>query len=148
MEDDESAVRAQRAVTVSVAGLACCQSRDYLEPMGSFLGRYNPFRALLDLRRYLGTRKKYEILILFGSLMLCILIVGAFAAGSTVQREWRRPTIIYVQSWRADRSNAEIVAQQKIDGEKKRIEDAKQKKEDDERKAAFKRLNDKLSPWL
>ena len=135
-------------MTVSVAGLACCQSRDYLEPMGSFLGRYNPFRALLDLRRYLGTRKKYEILILFGSLMLCILIVGAFAAGSTVQREWRRPTIIYVQSWRADRSNAEIVAQQKIDGEKKRIEDAKQKKEDDERKAAFKRLNDKLSPWL
>jgi len=135
-------------MTVTGAGLACSPSRAYLEFMGSFLGRYNPFRALLDLRRYLGTRKKYEILILFGSLMLCILIVGAFAAGSTVQREWRRPTIIYVQSWRADRSNAEIVAQQKIDGDKKKIEDAKQKKEDDERKAAFKRLNDKLSPWL
>ena len=83
-------------MTVTGAGLACSPSRAYLGPMGSFLGRYNPFRALLDLRRYLGTRKKYEILILFGSLMLCILIVGGFAAGSTVQREWRRPTIIYV----------------------------------------------------
>ena len=135
-------------MTVTGAGLACSPSRAYLALMGSFLGRFNPFRALLDLRRYLGTRKKYEILFLFGSLMACIVIVGGFAAGSTVQREWRRPTIIYVQSWRADRSDAEIVAQQKIDGDKKRIQDAKQKKEDDERKAAFKRLNDKLSPWL
>jgi hypothetical protein len=127
-------------MTVTGAGLACSPSRAYLGPMGSFLGRYNPFRALLDLRRYLGTRKKYEI--------LCILIVGGFAAGSTVQREWRRPTIIYVQSWRADRTDAEIVAQQKIDGEKKKIQDAKEKKFEDEKKAAFKRLNDKLSPWL
>ncbi|WP_296612016.1 hypothetical protein [Sphingomonas sp.] len=135
-------------MTVTGAGLACSPSRAYLGSMGNFLGRFNPFRALLDLRRYLGTRKKYEILFLFGSLMACIVIVGGFAAGSTVQREWQRPTIIYVQSWRADRTDAEIIAQQKIDGEKKRIEDAKQKKEDDERKAAFKRLNDKLSPWL
>ena len=116
--------------------------------MGSFLGRFNPFRALLDLRRYLGTRKKYEILFLFGSLMACIVIVGGFAAGSTVQREWQRPTIIYVQSWRADRTDAEIIAQQKIDQAKKDALAAKQKKLDDENKAAFKRLNDKLSPWL
>ena len=135
-------------MTVTGAGLACSPSRAYLGSMGNFLGRFNPFRALLDLRRYLGTRKKYEILFLFGSLMACIVIVGGFAAGSTVQREWQRPTIIYVQSWRADRTDAEIIAQQKIDGEKKRVADAQQKKEDDERKAAFKRLNDKLSPWL
>jgi hypothetical protein len=135
-------------VTVTGAGLACSPSRAYLGGMGSFLGRFNPFRALLDLRRYLGTRRKHEILILFGSLMLYILIVAGFAAGSTVQREWQRPTIIYVQSWRADRTDAEIIAQQKIDQAKKDALAAKQKKLDDENKAAFKRLNDKLSPWL
>ena len=134
-------------MTVTVAGLACCRSRDYLWPMGSFLGRYNPFRALLDLRRYLGTRKKYEILILFGSLMLCILIVGGFAAGSTVQREWRRPTIIYVQSWRADRTDAEIVAQQKIDMEKKKIQDAKEAEFEAKKRAEFKRASDALRKW-
>jgi hypothetical protein len=135
-------------MTVTVAGLACCRSRAYLWPMGSFLGRYNPFRALLDLRRYLGTRKKHEIIVMFASLMACILIVAGFAAGSRVEPVWKRPTIIYVESWRADRTDAEIVAQQKVDGEKKKIEDAKEKKFEDEKKAAFKRLNDKLSPWL
>ncbi|MBW8911536.1 MAG: hypothetical protein JF564_06555, partial [Sphingomonas sp.] len=135
-------------MTVTGAGLACWPSRAYLGPMGNFLGRFNPFRAFLDLRRYLGTRQKYEVLFLFASLMVCIVIVGGFAAGSRVERQWQRPTIIYVQSWRADRTNAEIVAQQKIDGEKKRIQDAKEKKFEDEKKAAFKRLNDKLSPWL
>jgi len=135
-------------MTVTGAGLACSPSRAYLGAMGSFLGRFNPFRALLDLRRYLGTRQRYEIFFLFGSLMACILIVAGFAAGSTVDREWRRPTIIYVQSWRADRTDAEIIAQQKIDQVKKDALAAKQKKLDDENKAAFKRLNDKLSPWL
>jgi hypothetical protein len=135
-------------MTVTVAGLACCRSRDYLWPMGSFLGRYNPFRALLDLRRYLGTRKKQEIIVMFGSLMACILIVAGFAAGLRVEPVWKRPTIIYVESWRADRTDAQIVAQQKVDEEKKKIQDAKEKKFEDEKKAAFKRLNDKLSPWL
>ena len=135
-------------MTVSGAGLACSPSRAYLWPMGSFLGRFNPFRALLDLRRFLGTRQKYEIVFLFGSLMACILIVAFFAAGSRVEKQWQRPTIIYVQSWRADRTDAQIIAQQKIDQAKKDELDAKQKKLEDENKAAFKRLNDKLSPWL
>lgn len=135
-------------MTVSGAGLACSPSRAYLVAMGNFLGRFNPFRAVLDLRRYLGSRRKHEILVLFGSLMLCILIVAGFAAGSSVGPVWKRPTIIYVQSWRADRTDAEIIAQQKVDEEKKKIQDAKEKKFEDEKKAAFKRLNDKLSPWL
>ena len=135
-------------MTVSGAGLACSPSRAYLGDMGSFLGRFNPFRALLDLRRYLGTRQKHEVLFMFGSLMVCILIVAAFVADSKVERPWQRPTIIYVESWRADRTDAQIVAQQKVDAAKKKALDDKQKKLDDENKAAFKRLNDKLSPWL
>jgi hypothetical protein len=135
-------------MTVSGAGLACSPSRAYLWPMGSFLGRFNPFRALLDLRRYLGSRQKHEILFMFASLMVCIVIVAGFVADSRVERPWQRPTIIYVQSWRADRTDAEIIAQQKIDEAKKKIQDAKEKKFEDEKRAAFKRLNDKLSPWL
>lgn len=135
-------------MTVSGAGLACSPSRAYLGFMGSFLGRFNPFRALLDLRRYLGTRQKHEVLFMFGSLMVCILVVAAFVADSRVEPPWQRPTIIYVESWRADRTDAQIVAQQKVDAAKKKVLDAKQKKLDDDNKAAFKRLNDKLSPWL
>jgi hypothetical protein len=112
-----------------------------------FLGRFNPFRALGDLRQYLAARQRHEIIFLFVALALAILIITGFAIGTRVERPYRPPDIIYVQSWRADRSDADIVAQQKIDAEQKKIQDAKEAKFEAEKRAAFKRANDALKRW-
>ena len=91
-----------------------------------FLSRINPFRAVMDLRRFLASRGKHEIIFLFAAFVICTLIVGGFVIGSHVPKPYKPPEIIYVQSWRADRTDAEIIAQQKIDAEKKKIQDAKE----------------------
>lgn len=139
-----------------VAGLAWRSPRAYLRPMATqslgplwnYLTRFNPFRALRDLRRFLYTRQTHEIWFMFASAAMCILIVSAFVADSSFEKPYVPPEIIYVKSWRADRTDAEIIAQQKIDQAIKERDDAKRKKLEDANKAAFKRLNDKLSPWL
>jgi len=137
------------------AGLACRPPRAYLRPMASislgpvwnYFSRLNPVRALRDLRGFLHTRQKHEIWFMFASAVMCVLIVAAFVADSHVEKPYVPPEIIYVQNWRADRTLAEIEAQQKIDEAKKRADDAKLKKLQDEKRAEFKRANDAWG-WL
>ncbi|THD36182.1 MAG: hypothetical protein E7773_09695 [Sphingomonas sp.] len=109
--------------------------------------RFNPLRAFGDLRRFLASRGRHEIIFLFAALILCTLILGGFAIASNVEKPYRPPDIIYVQSWRADRTDAEIVAQQKIDMEKKKIQDAKEAQFEAEKRAEFKRASDALKKW-
>ncbi|QDZ06250.1 hypothetical protein FPZ24_01135 [Sphingomonas panacisoli] len=110
----------------------------------SVLARYNPLRAFGDLRRFLASRGKHEIIFLFASFFICGLIVAGFAISSNVEKPYVPPTIIYVESWRADRTDAEIIAQQKIDLEKKKIQDAKEAEFEAKKRASFKRLDDQL----
>ena len=116
-------------------------------PVMSVLRRYNPFRALLDLRRFLASRGKHEIIFLFAAFVICTLIVVGFVLGSHVEKIYKPPEIIYVQSWRADRTDAEIVAQQKIDMAQKKIDDEKEAKFEAEKRASFKRASDQLKKW-
>ena len=125
------------------AGLASNRPRAYLGGM-SVLRRFNPFRAFGDLRRYLASRQRHEIIFLFVSLAAVVLILSVFVAGARVEKPYKPPDIIYVQSWRADRSDADIIAQQKIDAAKKKIDDAKEAKFEAEKRAAFKRASDTL----
>lgn len=113
----------------------------------SVLRRYNPFRALLDLRRFLASRGRHEIIFLFAAFFICGLIVVGFVLGSHVEKIYKPPEIIYVQSWRADRTDAEIIAQQKIDLEKKKIQDAKEAEFEAQKRAEFKRASDALKKW-
>jgi hypothetical protein len=112
-----------------------------------FLNRINPFRAVMDLRRFLATRGKHELIFLFAAFVICTLIVSGFVIGSHVPKPYKPPEIIYVQSWRADRTDAEIIAQQKIDLEKKKIQDAKEAKFEAEKRASFKRLSDQMKKF-
>ena len=138
------------------AGLAWCPPRDYLGGMASqtfgplwgYLGRFNPFRAFKDLRRFLVTRQKHELWFMLASAACCVIIVTGFIVDSNVEKPYQPPTIIYVKSWRADRTLADIIAQAKIDEAKRKADEAKLKKLQDANRAAFKRLNDRLSPWL
>lgn len=113
----------------------------------SVLRRYNPFRALFDLRRYLGSRGRHEILFLIAALIICAGVVVGFAVSSNVDKPYVPPTIIYVESWRTDRTDAEIIAQQKIDMEKKKIQDAKEAAFEAKKRASFKRLDDQLKRY-
>jgi len=113
----------------------------------SVLARFNPVRAFGDLRRFLASRGRHEIIFLFAAFFICGLIVTGFAVASKVDKPYVPPTIIYVQSWRADRTDAEIIAQQKIDMAKKKIDDAKEAEFEAKKRAEFKRASDALRKW-
>jgi hypothetical protein len=112
----------------------------------SFLSRFSPVRAFLDLRRFLASRPPYEL----GFLALAMLVTGffvyAFAHDSAVPKEYK-PDIIYVEQWPLSRTDAEVRAQQKIDGAEKTRRLAEQKKREDEMRASFKRLDDRLKRY-
>jgi hypothetical protein len=110
----------------------------------SVFARFNPFRAFGDLRRFLASRARHEIIFLFAAFFICGFVVIGFAISSNVDKPYKPPEIIYVQSWRADRTDAEIIAQQKIDMEKQKIQDAKEAEFEAKKRASFKRLDDQL----
>lgn len=110
----------------------------------NFFARMSPLRAYRDLRRFLLTRKPYELWFLAASIAITSFLLFAFARDSHVEKVYR-PEIIYVQQWKLDRTDAEIVAQQKIDQAERDAREAKVKRAQAERQAAFKRLDDKLS---
>ncbi len=116
--------------------------------MLKYLERFNLVSAGRDFWTFLRTRRPYEFGFMAASILACVVIVAAFVADSNVKRPWVKPDIIYVQNWRADRSDADILAQRKIDEAKKKQREAEEKKFEDEKKASFKRLNDRIGWWL
>ncbi len=85
----------------------------------SFLRTISPVHAYRDLRRYLASRKIHELVFLVLAILVTWTIMFALANNSEVQKEYR-PNIVYVEQWSANRTDAEIIAQQKIDGPKER----------------------------
>lgn len=75
----------------------------------------SPRRALADLRAFFANRSRHQLLA--GGLALflpALILIGFYVDGQTNLAPPRRQ-LIFVDSWSADRSDAEIVAQQKID---------------------------------
>ena len=112
----------------------------------NFLRFFTPMRAYRDLRQFLSLRRPHEIVFMTLSIALTWLIIFYMIHDSKIVREYR-PNIIYVQQWSANRTDAEIVAQQKIDGVEQTKEEEAQKKREAETQAEFKRLNDRLKKW-
>ena len=110
----------------------------------NFLRTISPIRAYRDLRQFLATRKTYELVFLVLSIIVTWTIMFAIANNSEVKREYR-PNIVYFQQWKLDRTDAEIVAQQKIDKPIRDAEVAAQKAREEKLRAGFKRLDDKLN---
>ncbi|RZM06209.1 MAG: hypothetical protein EOP67_75325, partial [Sphingomonas sp.] len=103
----------------------------------NFFTRMSPLRAYRDLRLFLATRERYE----FGFLALSLFITGfliyGFFRDSDVPREYRR-NIVYVEQWPADRTDAQIRAQQAIDAPIKAKAIADQKAAREAQQAQFK----------
>ncbi|MDQ0839033.1 MULTISPECIES: hypothetical protein [Sphingomonas] len=108
-----------------------------------FFSRFSPIVAYRDLRLFFSQRRPYELIFLVAALGVTSFLIYAFMKDSYVEQEYR-PKIIYVEQWPADRTDAEIVAQQKIDAPIKAKALAEQKAREDETRASFKRLDDKL----
>jgi hypothetical protein len=111
--------------------------------MGLF-SRFSPLAAYRDLRFFLSNRQPHELWFLIAALGVTSGLVYAFARDSYAEPVYR-PKIIYVEQWSADRTDAEIIAQQKIDAPIKARALAEQKKREEETRASFKRLDDKMT---
>jgi hypothetical protein len=128
---------------VAVSGV--CQPRaatPILVPM-NFFRRISPIRAFADLYRFLRQRRRHEIVFLVLSFSLTWGMFTAFMIDTRIVRPYKRD-IVYVEQWRADRTDAEIIAQQKLDLPKEKAALAAQAKADAQRRLAFKHMNDQL----
>nr|WP_286207769.1 hypothetical protein [Hephaestia sp. MAHUQ-44] len=106
----------------------------------------SPLRAYRDLRLFLGQRHPHQVL--FGLLAIVVtgLILGGFYHDSHFEKPYKR-NIIYVEQWRADRSDAEILAQQKIDMKIKAKQIAEFEAAREKRRAQFERIDNQLTAW-
>jgi hypothetical protein len=111
--------------------------------MGLF-SRFSPITAYRDLRFFLSNRQPHELWFLIAALFVTSFLVYAFFKDSYVEPVYRRD-IVYVEQWSADRTDAEIIKQQKIDAPIKAKALAEQKKREDASRAAWKRMDDKMT---
>lgn len=112
----------------------------------SYFARFSPFHAIRDLRVFLRHRSRYELVFLVIAMVVTGVIVAGFVHDSHQARPYRRE-IIYVQQWPADRSDGQIIAQQKLDSVARAREKAELDKLQKARQAEFKKLDDKLKAW-
>lgn len=111
-----------------------------------FFARMNPLRAVRDLRLFLMQRQPHELWFLLAAIVLTTLLIAGFAHDSTEPRPYKRD-IVYVQQWRADRSDSEIRAQQAIDEPIKQKAIAEQRAREKALQAQFKKVDDRLNSW-
>jgi hypothetical protein len=88
-----------------------------------------------DIRAFVAQRQRHEILLGLLSITITATIVFVFLIDSRIKPAPPEP--LFVQSWPENRTDAEIIAQQKIDQAKKDRQAAK-------RQAEFQRLADRL----
>jgi len=110
----------------------------------SIVRHLSPIAAWRDLKAYLAKRKPHQFGFMGVAAALSYVIIVETLDVSHVPPPPYHRDIIYVQQWRADRSDAEIVAQQKIDSVAAARDKAELKRLEAERRAQFKRLDDQL----
>ena len=111
-----------------------------------FFSRFSPTGAYKDLRLFFENRGPIELAFLGVALAITLTLIWAFAHDSRAEVVYR-PDIIYVEQYGLNRTDAEIVAQQKIEQAERDKLAAARAKRDAERQASFKRLDDKLKRY-
>ena len=106
----------------------------------------SPRRAFFDLRDFLSRRRPHQFVFATAAVALTGLALLEIAHDSHYVPDYH-PNIIYVQQWRADRSEAAILAQQKVDKAADDKRDAAIKAAQDKQQAAYKRLDDGLKKY-
>ena len=111
-----------------------------------FFTRFNPLGAARDVRLYLHRRGPIELAFLSAALVGTSVIIGLFIIDTPPMPE-REQQIVYVQQWSADRSDAEIIAQQKKDKPEEDARRARFVEAQKKHQAELKKLDDKLKSW-
>ena len=111
-----------------------------------YFARFSPFRAIQDLRLFLSGRERHEVVFLFLSIVVTTLLIAGFVKDSHIEKPYKRD-IQYFSSWPADRSEAQIRADQIRDMALKTKTDATLEKRQADMKASFKRVDDKMTEW-
>jgi hypothetical protein len=109
----------------------------------NFFRRVSPIKAFSDLRAYLGRRRPHEMVFLALAFAITFGMFQLFMIDTRIVRPYTRD-IVYFQQWRADRTDAQIVAQQKLDLPKEKAARDAQAKADAQRRLAFKHMEDQL----
>lgn len=113
----------------------------------TFLSRFSPVRAYRDLRLFLSHRERHELVFLALAMVVTTVVISGFYYDSRIEKPYKRPEIIWVDSWPESRTDAEIKAKQAVDKVEQDRLRALLKQKQEERQAEFKRLNDKLERW-
>jgi hypothetical protein len=111
---------------------------DYLASMA--LPRPSRPSALwVDIKAVFGAKGPHRLLSA-GLAILMPLVAFALFYFSPVKAPYREPDIVYAQQWPANRSDADILAQQAIDAPKEQQARAEQKEHEESRKRALRTL--------
>ena len=97
--------------------------------MSGFFSNVSPRRAVLDLWRVLGAPSEFR----WPGLILAAALTGSIFSvmlGQEGRALPRPPKIIYINSWRADRSDAEIIAGNIAASRQAHAEEAEQARQD------------------
>ena len=94
--------------------------------------------SVRDLRTFLATRRRADYVIAGIAAAMTIFVIFGFWHDSRIPQYQQ---IIFVQNWRADRPDSEIIAEQKRD----RIA---RDKANAERRAVFQKMQKASSGWL
>ena len=103
----------------------------------------SPVAALADLAAFLRARKRHEFLFA----LLAMAVPGFFIAMfvlSAKEAPYKNPDIVFVLDYKTGRTDAEIIAQQKIDSAKAKIEKAKEAADDAKRQKFFKDISNNM----
>ncbi|MFP5329553.1 MAG: hypothetical protein ACLGHC_05385 [Alphaproteobacteria bacterium] len=87
-----------------------------------------PRNAFRDLAAFMRQRSREQLIGASLALLATVIIVILFLVDSKINTA-PPPQIVYVDSWSANRTDAEIVAQQKIDQRKKREAEAEKRRQ-------------------
>ena len=103
-----------RPVSLTVTGLATGTPRAYLPPSSWFPRPVGPRAAFADLRSFLRHREREHWIGAALAVLVTMIIIIEFLVDSKINTT-TPPPIVYAQDWRADRTDAQIIADQKKD---------------------------------
>ena len=85
----------------------------------SFFQKVSPIGGIKDLISYVGEARPHRLLFLIIACQVPALLIYGLYLQHKLNTAPPPQTIIYFESWTLDRTDEEVIAQQKIDGAKK-----------------------------
>jgi hypothetical protein len=111
-----------------------------------FFRRFSPLHAFRDLRFFLSQREPRDLGFLVAAMAVTGFFVYAFMRND-IPPEPYQPNIIYFKNYAANRTDAQIKAQQELDKVEQDQRIAAQKAREEKLRSQFKTVDDAMSKW-